>query len=607
MAAKRKGSEEAYIAGIPLAHGGAVHYADKGVCSGKTRHGLLKNRGNAEKREENQKDIATCMSNQSGMKGGASSMEQARVLVQILEELRQQNAMLQSAMNTLREQSRQKDEEIERLRQIILNLQRAQFGQRSEKRTYVLDDGNQQLSLFDTPEKSEEKSNPEPSQNPEKEICVSGHSRKKKRTLEELCATLPVEERIVDLPDNEKVNPNGHALTCIGQEYIRTELVLERAKAKVVKHYRKVYADRQLEQETGYSEVFKPVMPPPLLAHSYASASVVTDVLMKKYVDAMPLYRQEQMWKRMGVELKRGTMANWVIQVADLYLRPFWKRIRSELLTQSTIHADETVIQVLKEKGKPATSESRMWVYSSAKRADIQLRCFEYRESRSGKWAKTFLEGFSGVLITDGYSGYNKIQEAERAGCWAHMRRKWLEAMPEGADAKTCKAAEGYEFCNRLFELERQFEGRTAEERLIQRKEKSGPILEAYWTWLNTIPRPTGKLKDAVTYAQNQKAHLSAFLEHGEIEISNNQVENAIRPFVVGRKGWLFADTPQGAEASAIIYSLMETAKANSLRLDDYLLHLLSILPERAERNKDFEIDDLLPWSEEMKSWFSAV
>ena len=543
------------------------------------------------------------MSNQSGMKDGESSMEQTEILLTIQRQL----TMLQSTIDSLREQSRQKDEEIERLRQIILNLQRTQFGQRSEKRTYVLDDGNQQLSLFDTPEKSEEKSNPEPSQNPEKEICVSGHSRKKKRTPEELCATLPVEERIVDLPDEEKANANGQALVCIGQEYIRTELVLERAKAKVVKHYRKVYADRQLEQETGYSEVFKPVMPPPLLAHSYASASVVTDVLMKKYVDAMPLYRQEQMWKRMGVELKRGTMANWVIQVADLYLRPFWKRIRSELLTQSTIHADETVMQVLKEKGKPATSESRMWVYSSAKRADIQLRCFEYRESRSGKWAKTFLEGFSGVLITDGYSGYNKVQDAKRAGCWAHMRRKWLEAMPEGADAKTCKAAQGYEFCNRLFELERQFEGLTAEERLIQRKEKSGPILEAYWTWLNTIARPTGKLKDAVTYAQNQKAHLSAFLEHGEIEISNNQVENAIRPFVVGRKGWLFADTPQGAEASAIIYSLMETAKANSLRLDDYLLHLLSIMPERAEQNKDFKMDDLLPWSEEMKSWFSAV
>ena len=543
------------------------------------------------------------MSNQSGMKGGESGMEQTEILLAI----QQQLTMLQSTIDTLREQSWQKDEEIERLRQIILSLQHAQFGQRSEKRTYVLDNGNQQLSLFDTPEKPEETPAPNPSQNPEEEIRVSGHSRKKKRTPEELCASLPVEERIVDLPDDEKVNSNGHAPVCIGQEYIRTELVLERAKAKVVEHYRKVYADRELEQETGYSEVFKPVMPPPLLAHSYASASVVADVLMKKYVDAMPLYRQEQMWKRMGVELKRGTMANWVIQVADLYLRPFWKRIRSELLTQSTIHADETVMQVHKEKGRPDALESRMWVYSSAKRADIQLRCFEYRESRSGKWAKTFLEGFKGVLITDGYGGYNKVQDAEHAGCWAHMRRKWLDAMPEGADAKTCKAAQGYEFCNRLFELERQFEELTAEERLMQRKEKSGPVLEAYWTWLNTIPRPTGKLKDAVTYAQNQKAHLCAFLEHGEIEISNNQVENAIRPFVIGRKGWLFADTPQGAEASAIIYSLMETAKANSLRLDDDLLHQLSVLPERAEQRKDFEIDDLLPWSEEMKSWFSAV
>ena len=294
------------------------------------------------------------MSNQSGMKDGESSMEQTEILLTIQRQL----TMLQSTIDSLREQSRQKDEEIERLRQIILNLQRTQFGQRSEKRTYVLDDGNQQLSLFDTPEKSEEKSNPEPSQNPEKEICVSGHSRKKKRTLEELCATLPVEERIVDLLDDEKVNADGHALTCIGQEYIRTELVLERAKAKVVKHYRKVYADRDLEQETGYAEVFKPVMPP-LLPHSYASASVVTDVLMKKYVDAMPLYRQEQMWKRMGVELKRGTMANWVIQVADLYLRPFWKRIRSELLTQSTIHADETVMQVLKRKAsRPARNRA---------------------------------------------------------------------------------------------------------------------------------------------------------------------------------------------------------------------------------------------------------
>ena len=210
-------------------------------------------------------------------------------------------------------------------------------------------------------------------QPPEREIRVSGHSRKKKRTLEELCATLPMEERIVDLPDDEKVNANGHALICIGQEYIRTELVLERARAKVVKHYWKVCADRKLEQENGYAKVLKPVMSPPLLVHSYASPSVVTDVLMKEYVDAMLLYRQEQMWKRMDVELKRGIMANWVIQVADFYLRP---PSGSESGASCCPRA-----RCSRRREGQATSESRMWVYSSAKRADIQLRCFKYRES----------------------------------------------------------------------------------------------------------------------------------------------------------------------------------------------------------------------------------
>lgn len=180
--------------------------------------------------------------------------------------------------------------------------------------------------------------------------------------------------------------------------------------------------------------------------------------------------------------------------------------------------------------------------------------------------------------------------------CHDDCYRRWYSGIRLRSRTGNRQASSRYERSNAVFRRSRASE-----------KEKSAPVLEAYWTWLNTILCPTGKLKDAITYAQNQKAHLCAFLEHGEIEISNNQVENAIRPFVVGRKGWLFADTPQGAEASAIIYSMMETAKANSLRLDDYLLHLLSVLPERAEQSKDMKIDDLLPWSEEMKSWFSAV
>ena len=410
---------------------------------------------------------------------------------------------------------------------------------------------------------------------------------------------------VVDLPEEQKQNENHQPLICIGQEYVRTELVMERAKAKVVKHYRKVYADRELENETGYAEIYKPMMPAPLLQHSYASASVVTVVLVKKYADAMPLYRQEQMWKRMGAALKRGTMANWTIQSADIYLRPFWQRIQRELLSQAVVHADETVLQVLKEENRSATAESRMWVYASSKRAGIQVRCFEYRDSRSGDCAKDFLKDFRGILISDGYSGYNKVQNVTRAGCWAHARRKWHEAMPKGATVRNSKAAQGYEFCNRLFAVERELENLPAEERRIRRQEKSEPILDEYWAWLDMISQPSGKLKDAVTYSRNQRKYLCTFLEHGEIEISNNQVENAIRPFVVGRKGWLFSDTPQGAEASAIIYSLLETAKVNDLNLEDYLLHLLTVLPDRFAANVNAPIDDLLPWSAQMRCAFA--
>lgn len=524
----------------------------------------------------------------------------------ILEEIHQQLAMLHSTVASLTEQNKHKDEEIERLNQILLNMQRARFGQKSEKTAYILCDNMQQLSIYDNPEEgtAPESSVETPPQGSAEAIPVTSHTRKKKRTLEEMCASLPVEEHIVDLPEEEKQNKDGQPLTCIGQEYVRTELVLERAKAKVVKHYRKVYADKETEKQTGFADIFKPAMPAPLLAHSYVSASVAADVLVRKYVDGMPLYRQEQIWKRMGVRLKRGTMANWAIQIADIYLRPFWKHMRQTLVSQNVIHADETVLQVLKEKDRPASAESRMWVYASSKRADVQIRCFDYRNSRSGDCAKEFLEGFHSVLVSDGYGGYNKVPDVTRAGCWAHARRKWLEAMPKGSTTNNSKSAQGYAFCNRLFAVEKELEAILPDERQEQRLKKSKPILDEYWAWLDTILNPSGKLKDAVVYSRNQKEYLCAFLKHGEVEISNNQVENAIRPFVVGRKGWLFSDTPQGAQASAIIYSLMETAKANGLNLEDYIQHLLIVLPERFAV-ADAQIDDLLPWSQQMRDLFA--
>ena len=262
-------------------------------------------------------------------------MEEAKVLRIALESLQQQLSMLQKTLERLTEQNRemaeqnrQKDERIEELTQMLLNMQRARFGQRSEKSVYVLDDGTRQLSIFDPPQGESTKVATENADNQSQEppltgvaagedasgetgeIVVSGHKRKKKRTLEELCANLPVEEHVVDIPEAEQVSETGSPLVCIGREYIRTELVMERAKLKVVKHYRKVYANREWEMEYGDADLYKPDMPGPLLKHSYVSPSVATDVMVKKYADGLPLYRQEQQWKRLGVPLKRGTMAN---------------------------------------------------------------------------------------------------------------------------------------------------------------------------------------------------------------------------------------------------------------------------------------------------------
>ena len=537
-----------------------------------------------------------------------------------LEALQEQLAMLQKAVNKLVEQNQQlvkqaqqKDERICELEQMLLNAQRARFGQHSEKRIYVLDDGNEQLSMFgeattDAADTSEAQDEGQQDETPDDndEIEVSAHTRKPKRTLEELCRNLPVEERIIDLPEEEKVNTNGKPLICIGTEAIRTEIEVERTRARVVKYSRKVYKDEAFAREYGDTPIIAPATPIPLLPHSYLSRSLATDVLIRKYADALPLYRQEQIWKRQGLPLKRGTMANWVIQLSARYFRRLWERMKAKLLEQGVIHADETVIQVLKEEGRSPTSESRMWVYASGKRSEPQIRIFEYRDSRSGDCAVEFLGNYHGVLISDGFSGYNKVSDVIRAGCWAHMQRKWREAMPKGEIGKNSMAAQGYKFCNRLFALERKLDELNDAERQEQRREKAAPIIEEYYAWIETITRPTGKLKEAVTYALNQKEYLCAFLDHGEIEISNNQVENAIRPFVVGRKGWLFSDTPDGAEATAIVYSLMETAKANNLRLEDYTQHLLTVLPERLVANSETGIDDLLPWADAMQQLFGT-
>ena len=233
---------------------------------------------------------------------------------------------------------------LEEKNQIILNLNRARFGQSSEKRKYVLSDG--QTSLFDIAGDGITEKVLDEETSEKKEITVAAHTRKPKRTMEEFAANLPEEPVVLDLPEEEKYTADGRPLKCIGEDLVRTELVREPAKAYIRKIYCKVYADPKAEEETGHADIRRPHVPAPLLPHSYASASVVTDIAVKKYVDGLPLYRQEQAWKRLGVDLKRGTMGNWVIQISEIYLVPFSDAFLLELLKQAVIHADETVLQV---------------------------------------------------------------------------------------------------------------------------------------------------------------------------------------------------------------------------------------------------------------------
>jgi transposase len=244
-----------------------------------------------------------------------------------------------------------------------------------------------------------------------------------------------------------------------------------------------------------------------------------------------------------------------------------------------------------------------MWVYCSGNTGTTPVVLFEYQPTRSGEHARRFLAGFNGYLQTDGYSGYDKVPNVTRCGCWSHLRRKYQDAMPKN-ECVGSSAAIGFEYCNRLFAIEKDLVQLTQEERKIQRQERSKPVLEAYFSWLETINVLKGsKLSEAITYSVNQRTTLCAFLEDGRIELSNNRAENAIRPFVIGRKGWLFADTKKGAQASAVVYSIVETAKVNKLNTYMYLVHLFTKMPETDFKTDPSLLEDFMPWSQKLPDY----
>ena len=314
----------------------------------------------------------------------------------------------------------------------------------------------------------------------------------------------------------------------------------------------------------------------------------------------IPLYRQEQEWNRCGINLTRQTMSNWLIKATFDWLEPIYDVLKEILCTHKVLHVDETSLQVLREPDKPPESKSYMWLYRTSGDTNNPIVLYEYQPDRKAEHPKLFLKNFTGYLHTDGYDGYHDLSDTVKVvGCFAHSRRKFDEAMKgmPKKDQADSLAMIGKRF-DKLFLLERDFSDLTAEERLQKRRELSKPVFDELYRWLNSLnPPPKTGLTAAVVYMRNQREYLERYLEDGGLEISNNRAERSIKPFVIGRKNWLFANTPRGAKASAILYSIIETAKENCINPYEYLTYIFKNAPNwDILHNPDF-LDLLMPWN----------
>lgn len=476
--------------------------------------------------------------------------------------------------------------------EVLLNQMRLarhkQFGPSSEKSKY----DPEQLNLFNEAEVFVDPEVAEPEL-----VEIEKHYRKRTRlTTDKLPDDLPVEVVEHGLPASEQSCPAcDGTLHVMGRETLRRELVIIPAQVTIREHVRLTYACRHCEQTDLSVPVVKAAVPEPVIKGSFASPEAIAHTMAQKFVMGIPLYRQEQEWKRQGILLSRQTMSNWLIRAAEDWLEPICEALKEQLLRRKVLHADETTLQVLREPGKSSQSKSYLWLYRTSGDAEHPVVLYEYQPDRKALRPKEFLRGFKGYLHTDGYDVYHKLpEEVTVVGCWAHLRRKFdeaLKSLPKEAQAGSL-ARIGKQYCDRLFDLERGFAELTPEERYKNRQEVSKPLMEAFFAWTDScgaLPKsPIGK---AVFYAASQCKYLERYLLDGRLEISNNRAERSIKPFVIGRKNWLFANTPKGAQASAIIYSIVETAKENGLRPYEYLVWLFTVLPNHS----DAELEDYLP------------
>ena len=407
----------------------------------------------------------------------------------------------------------------------------------------------------------------------EEEVEVKSHTRKKHPVRKPLPADLPREVIVHDIPESEKSCECGSTLVKIGEE-ISEQIKYVPAQLSVVQHVRPKYACKPCQENVKIA-----AMPTLLLPKSMATPELVAHIIVSKYIDHLPLYRQEAIWQRIGIDMPRSSLCGWILKVAEL-CQPLIKLLQKEIIEHDYIQADETTLQVLNEAGRPNTAKSYMWIYKGGD-LDHPSVVFDYQETRSGYHAQNFLNGFKGYLQTDAYSGYNFTDDNESItalGCMSHARRPFVDLAK--ISKKTGLAMDAIKYFQRLFAIEKyaRENNLTSHERYELRQQKAPPILDEFKKWLETnltkVPKQH-KLGQGIQYVLRHWCELCNYLKDGRLEIDNNFVENLIRPLALGRKNWLFAGSPSGAKAAAMFYSLIATCQMNKIEPYQYFSKML--------------------------------
>lgn len=522
-------------------------------------------------------------------------------LKDLISELNLTIRSLQETLNAIREQNAALSIERDNLKEQVDYLTQKLFGRSSEK----CPDFPGQLSLFNEAELEQD---PAALSEEEQEAAEEkpAKTRKKKATMKDKFAGLPVREVEIDLSDEEKIcSECGTPLERIGREFLKREFHFVPAHGEILEYYSINYKCPVCTELSQLPEIVKGRDGRPHMIHGMASASTVAWVMYQKYVNCIPLYRQEADFRtQLGVEIGRSTMANWIISNSTDFFTPMFDFFHRSLLQRMFLMADETPVQVLKEPDRRAQTKSYMWIFRTGEDTGPPIILYHYSETRAGDTAVNFLEDFKGYLMCDGYSGYNKVNKAKRTSCWAHVRRYLIDAIPKGKQFDyTQPAVQGLKYVQELFALEDKIHARYTDPDAIKkaRLEKELPYLEGFWSWLEKqTPVRNSRLDKAVTYIRNRKPYLTTYLEDGRCSFSNNASERSVKPFVMGRKNWLFSDTPNGANSSSLVYSMVETAKANGVNPYHYLAFLLEKFP--SSLMSDEELAKLAPWNEDVKT-----